>query len=122
RKDVLEGGGNALTFATYERLGKLEGAIATKAEEVIAKCNPEERAALGEVLFSLVQISSVQGDVERAVARRVALSTFPTGTPERSLIEAFLDPDARLLVSDVGSTGATTVRVAHEALLTHWPQ
>ncbi len=122
RKDVLEAGGHLLTFATYERLGRLEGAIATKAEEVIAKCGPEERAALGAILFSLVQIGSVQGDIERAVARRVALSTFPVGTPRRHLIEAFLDPDARLLVSDVGTSGLATVRVAHEALLTHWPQ
>ena len=121
RKDVLEAGGSVLTFATYERLGKLEGAIATKAEEVIAKCEPEERAALGAVLFSLVQIGSVHSDMERTVARRVALSAFPVGTPARRLIEAYLDPDARLLVSDVGTSGVATVRVAHEALLTHWP-
>jgi tetratricopeptide (TPR) repeat protein len=122
RNDVLEAGGNLLTFDTYERLGKLEGAIATKAEEVIAKRKPEERAALSAVLFSLVQIGGDQSEIERAVARRVALSTFPIGTPGRNLVEAFLDPDARLLVSDVGTTGVATVRVAHEALLTHWPQ
>jgi hypothetical protein len=122
RNDVLDAGGHVLTFDTYERLGKLEGAIATKAEEVIAKRKPEERAALSAVLFSLVQIGTGQSEIERAVARRVALSTFPIGTPGRNLVDAFLDPDARLLVSDVGTTGVATVRVAHEALLTHWPQ
>jgi hypothetical protein len=122
RKDVLEAEGRVLRFATYERLGKLEGAIATKAEEVIAKCAPEERAALDAVLFSLVQIGNVQSDFERAVARRIPLSTFPLGTPKRRLIEAFLDADARLLVGDLGASGVATVRVAHEALLTNWPR
>jgi tetratricopeptide (TPR) repeat protein len=122
RKDVLEAGGRLLTFGTYERLGKLEGAIATKAEEVIAKCEPEERDALGAVLFSLVQLGNDKSDIERYVARRVPLAIFPAGTPRRRLIEAFLHVDARLLVSDLGDDGVATLRVAHEALLTNWPR
>ena len=121
RKDVLEAGGQLLTFATYEKLGKLEGAIATKAEEVISRCRAEDRAALGALLFSLVQIGTADEDIERPVARRAELSAFPPNTPRRRLIDAFLDQDARLLLSDAGADGGSTVRVAHEALLTRWP-
>jgi tetratricopeptide (TPR) repeat protein len=120
RSDVVEGHGHTLTYATYERLGRLVGAIATKAEAVLSGCAAEDREALGSVLFSLVSIGAGEGDVDRAVARRVPLTTFPSGTPHRRLVDAFLDPDARLLVIDTGSSGIPLVRVAHEALISHW--
>jgi WD40 repeat protein/TPR repeat protein len=122
RIDVLEGHGNTLSYATYERLGRLEGAIATQAEAVLARCAAEDRGALGSVLFALVEISAAEGNIDRAVARRVPLSTFPPGSPQRRLVDALLDPDARLLVSDSGSGGTPTVRVAHEALISRWAQ
>jgi len=122
RNDVLEARGNTLTYATYEGLGRLEGAIATKAEAVLDRCAPEERQALGSVLFSLVQMDTADGDVERAIARRVLLSTFAPDTPQRRLVEALLDPDARLLVSDAELDSSPTVRVAHEALISRWAQ
>jgi tetratricopeptide (TPR) repeat protein len=121
RSDVLQSHGHSVTYATYERLGKLEGAIATKAEEILERCAPEDRPALGTVLYSLVDVGrSAAGDVNRAVARRVPLSTFPLGTAQRRLVEAFLDPDARLLVSDAEKNATPTVRVAHEALISRW--
>jgi tetratricopeptide (TPR) repeat protein len=121
RSDVLQAHGHSLTYATYETLGRLEGAIATKAEEILERCAPEDRLALGTVLFSLVDVGgSAAGDINRAVARRVPLSTFPAGTSQRRLVEAFLDPDARLLVSDAEKSAAPTVRVAHEALISRW--
>jgi WD40 repeat protein len=120
RSDVLDAHGETLTYATYQRLGKLEGAIAKKAETVLEHCAPEDRLALGSVLFSLVEMGAVADDVAHAVARRVPIATFPPGTAHRRLVEAFLDPDARLLVSDAEERGSPTVRVAHEALLSRW--
>jgi len=120
RADVLEAGGSSLTYATYVRLGKLEGAIATKAEAVLQSCAPPDREALGSILFLLVQTGISEGDVERAVARRVPLSVFPAGTPQRRLVEALLDRSARLLVSDADDGRAPTIRVAHEALISRW--
>ena len=122
RADVLEADGTTLTYATYEKLGKLEGAIATQAEAVLERCAAEDRQALGSVLFSLVEIGAGEGNVERAVARRVPLSTFPAGSAQRRLVEALLDPGARLLVSDTEKGGSPTVRVAHEALISRWAQ
>jgi WD40 repeat protein len=120
RIDILQAAGSTFTYATYERLGKLEGAIATQAEAVLERCAPEDRAALGSVLFSLVDMSTATGDVQRAVARRIPLSTFAPQSPQRRLVDALLDPNARLLVSDSEKEGLPTVRVAHEALISRW--
>jgi WD40 repeat protein len=120
RIDILGARGKTFTYATYERLGKLEGAIATQAEAVLERCSPEDRAALVSVLFALVEMGGAAGDVERAVARRIPLSTFQLGTTQRRLIDALLDPNARLLVSDSEKEGIPTVRIAHEALISHW--
>lgn len=118
RADVLVAGGNMLTFATYDRLGGISGVISTEAEAVLAKCSGKDRAALRAVLFNLIQISNADGDVDRAVARRVPLSNFPPDTAQRDLVVALLG--ARLLVSDVAFDGTVTIRVAHEALITKW--
>jgi WD40 repeat protein len=120
RSDVLQRGGGTLTFATYQRLGRLEGAIAAKADGVLERCAPADREALGPILFSLVQVGASDGDLERAIARRAPFSDFPLGTAKRRLVEALLDSDARLLISDSQPGGEPTIRVAHEALITHW--
>jgi WD40 repeat protein/TPR repeat protein len=121
QKDVHESGGRTLTHASYKSLGRLKGAIATRAEAVVAAQPPDVRLALRSVLFSLVQMSTAEGGVERAVARRAPLSDFPEGTPKRQLIEALLDPAARLLVADAASGSKDSmVRLAHEALINEW--
>jgi len=120
QSDIQERGGDTLTYASYNTLGGLKGAIATRADAVIASQPPEVQQALRAVLFALVQMSAGEGGVDRAVARRAPLTDFPQGTPRRRLIEALLDPSARLLVADaVGDRGAT-VRLAHEALISEW--
>ena len=121
RADVSDGQGHTLTYATYERLGGLHGAIAKKADAVLQGCAPEDRPALGSVLFALVSTSSEEAGVERNVARRVPLSTFPPGTAQRRLVDAFLDASARLLVTDASQGATASIRIAHEALISSWP-
>lgn len=121
RADVIDGQGDTLTYATYEKLGRLRGAIAKKADAVLQACAPEDRLALGSVLFALVSKGTEEGGIERTVARRVPLSVFPPGTPQRRLVDAFLDASARLLVTDATQGATASVRVAHEALISSWP-
>jgi hypothetical protein len=63
----------------------------------------------------LRELVTIEGG--KPVSRTVPLSRFPEGTACRALVEAFLHPGARLLVSDQAQ-----LRLAHEALLTHWPR
>ena len=136
-----------LTFAAYAELGGLEGALGRRAEEVFAAQPPEVAAALPTILRALVTVG--QGAKATAYARAAPMSKFPEGSPARALIKAFLDPKARLLVADDAvdavparphdaqgheearpavdgqprrATGGAQVRIAHEALLSHWPR
>lgn len=120
QRDVQQAGGDTLTYASYEALGGLKGAIATRADAVVAAQAEEVRRTLRHVLFALVQMSISGDSIERAVARRAPLADFPPGTAKRRLIEALLDPTARLLVADSAGSGTATVAVAHEALINEW--
>ncbi|HEX3860510.1 MAG TPA: SUMF1/EgtB/PvdO family nonheme iron enzyme [Stellaceae bacterium] len=103
-----------LTFASYEELDGLEGAIGRRAEEVFFAQPASVQRELTTVLRSLV---TVEGG--KATSRAASLAAFPKGSPRRALVEALLHSEARLLVSESGD-GAAHLRLAHEALLSHW--
>jgi tetratricopeptide (TPR) repeat protein len=105
-----------LTLAAYAELGGLEGAIGKRADQVLEGLPQEVRDTLPAVLRAMVTVG--QGEKGRIAAREAPLVQFPPGTPGRTLIDAFQSPQARLVVAE--ETGRR-VRVAHEALLTHWP-
>jgi tetratricopeptide (TPR) repeat protein len=110
-------GGNFLTLAAYRDLGGLEGALARRAESVYAAQPVAVQAALPGLLRGLVTVGKDGGTV---TARRVPMAAL-AATPERqTLLDAFVT--ARLLVVDRADDGQTVVRVAHEALLRHWPR
>jgi formylglycine-generating enzyme required for sulfatase activity len=101
-----------LTFAAYNDLGGLEGAIGRRAEEVFREQPDAVRNELTGLLRALVTVTG-----GTATSRSAPLAQFLEGSPCRVLVDAFLDPTARLLVVD-----GTQLRLAHEALLSHWPR
>ena len=106
-----------LTFAAYQALGGLEGAIARRADELVDALPSDVQEALPQVLRALTTVRP--GD--EAVGALPALRAEVTGTPARRvLIDALVA--ARLLVSDEDAAGHIFVRVAHEALLSRWPR
>jgi hypothetical protein len=114
RRDVAEGGGDMLSYAGYEALGRLEGAIARHAETLVAECPPELKEALAPLLLALVEIDDVKG----AVAARVAARASLADPRQRELADRLVA--ARLAVADDSVSGGA-LRLAHEALLTRWP-
>jgi hypothetical protein len=106
-----------LTFAAYQELGGFEGALGHRAEEEFSRLPAAVQAAVPSVLRALVTV----GHEETAVptARAVPMASFPDGSAARHAVDAFLAPNARLLVAEGDGSGAH-VRVAHEALITHW--
>jgi hypothetical protein len=126
REDAEKSGNRHLTYGTYAQLGKLSGAIAKRADEVLARVFAEsplerrgdlETRALARILRG-VATTGVSED-GAVTARTAALDGFATHTPERQLVEAMLAPASRLLVAD-SAGGEVRIRVAHEALLTNW--
>lgn len=114
-KDIVQDGGRLLTFATYQSLGGLEGAIATRADQIVASLPENAQTALPRVLRALATISITME--QTTVARAAPLASFPEGSPARQVVEAMTA--GRLLVA-AEENGRATVRLAHEALISHW--
>lgn len=101
-----------LTFASYNEIGGLEGAIAHRAEQVFAELPSEAQASLNSVLAQLIV-----PDSETIRARKAYKDEL---SPDASLlVDAFIT--GRLFVGDY-SEGRPIFGVAHEALLRRWPR
>ncbi len=106
-----------LTFADYRALGGLEGAIAKRADDVLGSLP----AAVQATLPALVRALTTVRLRDQAVTARTAPHAEVAATPNQAkLVDAMLG--SRLLVSDQGDGGESVYRVAHEALLSHWPR
>jgi DNA-binding winged helix-turn-helix (wHTH) protein len=103
-----------LSFAVYEQLGGLEGAIGRRAENLVNALPPAQQQALPHVLSLLVTLAG-----ESRVTGRRALLAETQSTAARELVQALVD--ARLVVSDAVDEQAG-FRVAHEAILRRWPR
>ena len=105
-----------LTFADYRALGGLEGAVAQRADEVLAALPGKTQEALPSVLRSLV---TVRLRDETITAKPASRAEIGNTMEQAALLDALIE--TRLLVADdVG--GEVVVRAAHEALLSHWPR
>src|SRR5450830_1591534 len=108
--------GGELSWAAYDALGGLEGAIGRRAEAVLAALPAPQQAALTRLLPRLV---TVAGEDASPTSRSVSSASL-TDSSERALVDALIE--ARLLVADRLRGGEIGVRVAHEALLRRWPR
>jgi tetratricopeptide (TPR) repeat protein len=99
----------------FQQLGGIEGAVAARAEQVVAALAPAQRDALPHVLSLLVDVTEEHGAV---TARRAAWSSL-NSLDAQALVRALVD--ARLFVSELASDVAS-FGVAHEALLRRWPR
>ena len=116
-KSAKARGEAVLTHASYEALGGLEGAIANRADEIVAGLPAAAQAALPRVLRALTTVS--EHDRPGAGCALGAARKFcrrQSGAhPDRRLHRA-----ARLLVAASEGGTSPTVRLAHEALISRW--
>jgi hypothetical protein len=108
-----------LTHQAYESFGRVQGAIARRAEDTFKELDEQlggqAQTLLDEVFRELVGV----GDRGVATRRRMKRSQVCRSPAAEQLVDCFTD--ARLLVtSDEG--GQRSVEVAHEALLKSWPR
>ena len=114
----LKGEGRTLTLSSYRKMGGLAGAVGTRAEEVFTSLPADVQGSLPSLFRSLVAIGS--NDRAVVVQKTASVATVSSTPASKTLLEALVA--ARLLVTDLGSDGRPTVRVAHEALLQNWPR
>ena len=106
-----------LTFAAYEAMGGLNGAIARRAEAVFAKfVRPGAGNGPGSGPGQYGQPGS--GGKRILERKRIPYDQVAATPASRELIDAFVA--ARLMVADRSDDGGTVVGLAHEALLQHW--
>lgn len=104
--------GEKITFADYEKLGGVQGAIGTRAEQTYTslKGTDEEKAAwMQRVFYELVKVD------ERGTIARKPAPLDNISEEDMPFTDAFVE--ARLLVKDQDS-----IHVAHEALFHNWPR
>ncbi|MGB0747694.1 MAG: AAA family ATPase [Magnetospiraceae bacterium] len=111
--DHLDPARNLLQATVYRDLGGLEGAIEARAEATFKGLSPVAQEAFPALIRRLVTAS----EDGVATARTAPLDRAGLSPEMAALVDAFIA--ARLLVAG-GSAGGTSLRVAHEALLSHW--
>lgn len=110
--------GGRLSAATYQEIGGVKGALLQHAEQVWKSCVPtgsEEEAR--RLLAGLVRVVP-GGD---AMLRRV-LTREEAGEERWRLAQAMAAKDQRLLVLHGGEGRPESAELAHEALITQWPE
>ncbi len=115
-QDVEADHRSMMTYASVRVLGGLKGAIATRAEAAIETLPADVQSVFPRVLRALATVSRSGAE---PTARAAPMAHFAPGSVERMIVEALLHPQMRLLVADGDGDGAR-VRLAHEALITHW--
>jgi KaiC/GvpD/RAD55 family RecA-like ATPase len=99
----------------YEKVGKLSGAITTRAEAVLLSLTDRQRQAAPSVLTRLVRVASAN---EEGASSRQTVRAGELGSDGKAILEAFAQ--SRLVVFDSDESRNATVEVAHEALIRNW--
>ena len=110
-----EGG---ITFEAYRRMGGISGCLQRRTERIVASLVPEEVAVLPVLFRDLVTIETDTGQVVR---QRVSKSELTDTQSVASLVERLSGSESRLLTAS-GDGDDATVSLAHEALISAWPQ
>jgi hypothetical protein len=102
-----------LNQITYEKLGRVKGALQKQADEIYNQFNDEQKKLANQVFLGLIVLEG-----KEPVSKRAEKSLFEKNEDQRKVLEDLITN--RLLVSK-GEEGKLTVEVAHEALLRSWP-
>jgi basic membrane lipoprotein Med (substrate-binding protein (PBP1-ABC) superfamily)/DNA-binding SARP family transcriptional activator len=113
--------GDIITMGSYEQMGGVLGALAQRAEDLFDGLSEADHEVSRQLFLRLVTIGEGDEWGRRRVAAREVLGLDVDVVALQRVIHAF--GDHRLLSFDRDQvTGAPTVEVAHEAILTEWPR
>lgn len=110
--------GRRLTVADYLGTGRVDGAIASTAEDVHRQLAPAGQGELRRILVELVNVADDLPEDTRRVVDRTALALDgPAAAVLNALVRARL-----VTVGRETSDDRDTVQISHEALLEAWPR
>ena len=105
-----------LTFAAYQNIGGVKGALAQRAESTFLGLAEEVQRELPAVFRRLVTIGTLSD--ETPTGQQSPLARFAASPARMQFVQAFIA--ARLLVSDLADDGSAVLRITHESLLARW--
>lgn len=108
-----------LTLADYEDLGGLHGALTTGADELLDEFDEDGRDLVEQVMMRMVQKGRTMS-TSRPVPLRDLLDLGIDSVVLQGVLEAF--GSKRLITFDRDASGAAVVEIAHEYLISEWPQ
>ena len=106
---ATRGGRDILTMRDYQEAGQIEGAIRKRTELAESLISDDSRPLLDRLLLRFVTMS----EDRRPAGRPASRDQLPAA--EQAIVEKL--EDQRLLTGD-----GTTVRLAHEQLISSWPR
>ena len=113
--------GSTLTAASYRAMGGVEGALERRASNLYDELDDARQDVARQLFLRLAVVTDDDQRSRRRVAARELVSIGPDTSAVQDVLRIF--GEHRLLSFDADPlTGAPTVEVAHEALLTAWPQ
>src|SRR5918997_6753502 len=113
--------GDQLTLDGYVRAGRVEGAVAQRAESVYASFTPAQQKLARRMLLRLTQPGEGSEDTRRRASQRELQPTEADGIDNFDMVLGRL-VDARLLTTGRDETNQQVVDVSHEALIRGWPR
>jgi WD40 repeat protein len=113
--------GRVLTLEAYQDTGGVAGALAKRADAILASFGSHEREIVRRVLLRLTQ----PGEGAEDTRRRAPMSELVTLRADRGAVETVVAAlaESRLLTAGGDDhTSERVVEVSHEALIRGWPQ
>jgi energy-coupling factor transporter ATP-binding protein EcfA2 len=108
--------GRLLTHQAYDEIGKVEGSISRRAEELFARLPSEQQSIALSVMTRLVRVAAAN---EEGTDTRQRVNLNEMDAQMLKVAQSFVD--ARLFVTSRNeTTNEETVEVAHEALIRRW--
>jgi DNA-binding SARP family transcriptional activator/basic membrane lipoprotein Med (substrate-binding protein (PBP1-ABC) superfamily) len=117
--ELFERTSDGLTLADYQQLGGLQGALTSRADELLEELDAEGRDLVEQLMIRMVQRGRTISTARPARLRDLLdLGIDPVAL--QAVLEAF--GSRRLLTFDRDASGAAVVEIAHEYLISEWPQ
>ena len=113
--------GRKLTLKAYHEIGKVEGALQRRADEILKAFSQAEQELCRRTFLRLTQPGEGTEDTKRRASMRELLSLCDESPAEENIVQKLVN--ASLLTTEGElSQKDVFVEVAHEALIRSWPQ
>ena len=113
--------GRVLFLEAYREIGGVSGALGRRAEELYEKLDDEGKEAARQLFLRLVALGEGTEDTRRRVPRAEVASLDIDQLAMATVLDAY-GSSRQLSFDRDAKTGAPTIELAHEAMLTAWPR